>query len=192
MADHWTRETIREALEGIGGHVEEPLTAYLGGGSALVVRGVKDTTPDIDLVVPSETALDRLEGAITDAGYSSILRQDTVDEIGSMRQFEDDHGRGIDIFDTQIGDGLVLSDGIERRSEAYLPREEFEVFLISPEDIYLSKMVHSGRIKDMPDKNALMRHDLDMAVISDELATQRELNDRDLPSLVMFGDSPEE
>ena len=192
MADHWTRETIREALEGIGGHVEEPLTAYLGGGSALVVRGVKDVTSDIDLLVPSETALDRLEGAITDAGYGSILRRDVVDEAGSMRQFEDDHGRGIDIFDTQIGDGLVLSDGIERRSEAYLPREEFEVFLISPEDIYLSKLVHSGRIKDMPDKNALMRHDLDMAVISDELATQRELNDRDLPSLVMFGDSPEE
>ena len=188
MADHWTRETIREALEGIGGHVEEPLTAYLRGGGAMVVREFRDGTPDVDLVTPSPEAFERLSAAIRDAGYEGSFRRDVVDDVGSMRRFRDDQGREIDVFDTQVGDELILSEGIEDRSDPYVASGHLEVRLLSPEDIYLRKVVLSSRSEDIADRRLLMRADLDFAVIREELATQDELNDRELPNLVSFGD----
>ena len=186
MASHWTSETVRSELETVSQCLEGTVTAYLAGGSAMVVQGFKERTPDVDLIVPSETGLERLQKAVTETGYSQTRRLEDADGTALMCQFQGANGREIDIFNIRIGDGLVLSDGIRRRSEPYIDTELADISVISPEDIYLSKLVHSGRPKDVPDTTSLSLAELDFDTIRNELARQNELADDALPSLLLF------
>ena len=186
MTSHWIRETIRSELETVSQCLEDPVTAYLAGGSAMVVQGFKERTQDVDLIVPAKTGFDRLQKAVTETGYSQTRRQEDADGTALMCQFQGANGREIDIFNIRIGDGLVLSNGIRRRSEPYIDTELADISVISPEDIYLSKLVHSGRPKDVPDATSLSRAQLDFDVIREELVTQNELADGTLPSLLLF------
>lgn len=190
MAENWTRETIRAELEAISTCLDEPVDAYLVGGSAMVAQEFKPTTPDIDLIVPSEQDIERLRDAMVAAGCACAKRQETDGTITRL-QFVNDKGREIDVFNTQIGDGLILSDGIRQRSEPYIETARADISVISPEDIYLSKLAHSSRLKDSGDTTALSRADLDFDVVREELAAQNELADEKLPNLLLF-DQPDE
>ena len=192
MATHWSAETIHSELHTVAQHIEKPVSAYLVGGSAMVVQGYKERTPDVDLVVPSDTEFNRLQHALTEVGYEcTLLKQDTDDTFW-MCQFENEAGSELDIFNTQIGDGLILSDGIRRRSAPYITTAAAEISVIRPEDIYLSKLVHSGRVKDAPDTTALSATALDFDVINEELRAQNELADGTLPSTLAFGQTDKE
>lgn len=186
MTDHWTRESILEALEGLDDHLDRSLTAYLRGGGAMVLREFRDGTPDIDLIVSSPDELDRLAEAITSAGYEQIIRTEKAG-AGTMCRFGDDREREIDLFDRRVPEGLVLSEGIKHRSEHLLKLDRLTVEMLSPEDIYLRKVIHQGRMRDKPDVDALANTELDMTTISEELATQRELVDEDLPTMLFLG-----
>lgn len=191
MTAHWSADTIRSELDAVSQRLDGPATAYLSGGSAMVVRGFKQTTGDIDLLVPTGQDLRRFETAAVAGEYTRPLLQKDPDGTASMCRLQDDSGREIDVFNTQIGDGLVLSDGLRGRSEPYVETERATIRVISPEDIYLSKLVHSGRLKDSSDTTALADDDLDFGVIRTELAAQNELVERDLSSLLVFGDPDE-
>ena len=67
-----------------------------------------------------------------------------------------------------------------------------DISVISLEDIYLSKLVHGGRVKDTPDTTALSKTALDFEVIRGELSVQNDLADGELPSLLLFEQSNEE
>lgn len=187
MTGHWTRETMRSELDAVSHRLEEPVTAYLVGGSAMVVREFKETTPDIDIVVPSASDIERLGDALTAAGYSRTTLRKTPAGKTTESHFQDDSGREVDLFNTRIHDGLVLSDGIRCRSDPYLETELADISVISPEDIYLSKLAHSGRLKDSADTTALSSAALDFDVVREELAAQNERVEAELPKLLLFG-----
>ena len=188
MTEEWTRDSIRTELQTIAQHVETPATAHLVGGGAMVLRGFKQTTRDIDLVVASEADLERLEDAVVTAGLQRGVRQETASARGDLRQFRDDDGRGVDLAHLQLGDGLLLSEGIVDRSDTVLDGAQLTVAVISPEDIYLRKLI-SGRKKDLLDSKALLQASIDTDVITRELQTQRALLDRELPSVLSFDGS---
>lgn len=189
MTDHWTGETIRSELEATSRHLQAPVTAYLIGGSAMVVRGLKQTTPDIDLLVPSESDFDRLQAALEAAGHERTQLRKSGDDNATTSEgrFVDNGGREIDVFGRQVRENLVLSKGIERRSELYLDTALATISVISPEDIYLSKLAHSGRPKDTGDTTALSSAGLDFDVVREELSAQNDLVEKELPNLLLFG-----
>mgnify|MGYP000052899988 CR=1 FL=1 len=171
---------IRSELERIGQGLEEPLTVFLIGGGSMAFRGLKDTTKDIDLIVASGNDLGQLQAVLVELGYDIVREPDEAYEaLGAQRILENDDGCRIDVFNRQVIDKLVLSDGIRERSERYLDPGNLVVELVSPEDIFLFKAV-AGRVDDVEDMFSLLQTGLDFDVVETELAAQIELLEQEL------------
>src|SRR6056297_2171356 len=163
---------IEAELERIGTQIETPLTVYLIGGGAMAFRDLKNTTKDIDLIVTSGDDLQQLQTVLLANGYEIVKEPgEEYDELGAQRILENDDGCRIDIFNRQVIDKLVLSEGMRRRSEAYLNAGGLSVALVSAEDIFLFKSV-AGRTDDIEDMFSLVQTELDFDVIEDELEQQ--------------------
>jgi hypothetical protein len=135
-------------------------------------RGLKETTKDIDLIVTDGDDLRLLQAVLLDNGYNIVKEPGgEYDDLGAQRILENDDGCRIDIFNQQVIDKLVLSEGMRRRSEAYLDAGGLSVALVSTEDIFLFKSV-AGRTDDIEDMFALVQTELDFDVIEDELEQQ--------------------
>lgn len=138
---------IRSEFERIGQQLEAPITVYLIGSGAMAFRDLKDTTKNIDLVVESGEALDRLQSSLLELDYAVVHAPAAEYEaLGEQRILENDVGCRIDLFNRQIIDKLVLSEGIRGRSERYLETEHLLVKLVSPRYLPLqSRCRTSGR-----------------------------------------------
>ncbi|MBX0298094.1 nucleotidyltransferase [Haloarcula nitratireducens] len=171
---------IRSELERIGEHLKEPLTVFLIGGGSMAFRDLKNTTKDIDLIVTSGTNLAQLQAVLLELDYEIVREPDEeYKELGAQRILENEDGCRIDIFNQQVIDKLVLSSGIQERSERHLNPGNLVVKLVSPEDIFLFKAV-AGRVDDIEDMFSLMQIGLDFEVVETELAAQIELLDQEL------------
>lgn len=180
MRERFDSSYIRSELERIGQQLDDPLTVFLIGGGAMAFRDLKNTTKDIDLVVTSGDDLRQLQAVLLELGYD-IVRDpdDAYEELGAQRILENDDGCRIDVFNQQVINKLVLSDGIRRRSERYLDPGKLVVELVSPEDIFLFKAV-AGRVDDIEDMFTLVQTSLDFDIVEAELTTQIELLDQEL------------
>lgn len=56
--------------------LREPVTVYLIGGGALMYRGLKGMTKDMDLVVTPQSEYDRMIGAMNEVGFKPQLPED--------------------------------------------------------------------------------------------------------------------
>jgi hypothetical protein len=146
----------------------------------MAFRDLKNTTKDIDLVVASGADLGQLQATLLQCGYEIVRAPDEEYEaLGAQRILENDDGCRIDLFNRQIIDKLVLSDGIRQRSHPHLTPGNLTVALVSPEDIFLFKAV-AGRVDDIEDMFSLLQTGLDFDVVEAELATQIELLEQEL------------
>ncbi|MCU4750948.1 hypothetical protein OB919_02945 [Halobacteria archaeon AArc-curdl1] len=180
MRARFDSEYIEAELKRIGEAIETPLTVYLIGGGAMAFRDLKNTTKDIDLVVTDGDDLQRLQAVLLANGYEIVKDPgEEYDELGAQRILENDDGCRIDVFNQQVIDKLVLSDGMRRRSERYLDAGGLSVELVSAEDIFLFKAV-AGRTDDIEDMFALVQTALDFDVIEDELERQIDLLGQEL------------
>ena len=180
MRARFDGEYIESELERIGEAIETPLSVYLIGGGAMAFRDLKNTTKDIDLVVTDGDDLQRLQAVLLANGYEIVKDPgEEYDELGAQRILENDDGCRIDVFNQQVIDKLVLSDGMRRRSERYLDAGRLSVELVSAEDIFLFKAV-AGRTDDIEDMFALVQTALDFDVIEDELERQIDLLGQEL------------
>ena len=171
---------IRSELECIGQQLHEPLTVFLIGGGSMAFRGLKDTTKDIDLIVASGADLGQLQAVLLELGYDIVREPDEeYEELGAQRILENDDGCRIDVFNQQVIDKLMLSEGIRQRSDRHLDPGNLTVALVSPEDIFLFKAV-AGRVDDIEDMFSLMQTGLNFDVVDAELAAQIELLEQEL------------
>ncbi|EMA28278.1 DUF6036 family nucleotidyltransferase [Haloarcula japonica] len=180
MRRRFDSEYIESELRRVGRQLETELTVYLIGGGAMAFRGLKNTTKDIDLIVSSGDELRVLQAALLANGYDIVKEPgEEYDDLGAQRILENDDGCRIDIFNQQVIDKLVLSEGMRRRSEAYLDAGRLSVALVSSEDIFLFKSV-AGRTDDIEDMFSLVQTELDFDVIEDELELQSDLLGQEL------------
>lgn len=63
---------LESAFESIGDQLERPQTVYLIGGGSLALRGLKESTKDIDVVVDSSEAHASLFSALSGTGYDEV------------------------------------------------------------------------------------------------------------------------
>ena len=180
MRQRFDSEYIKSELERVGGHLETNLTVYLIGGGAMAFQDLKETTKDIDLIVGGGDNLRVLQAVLLENGYDIVKEPgEEYDDLGAQRILENNDGCRIDIFNKQVIDKLVLSEGMRRRSESYLDAGGLSVAVVSAEDIFLFKSV-AGRTDDIEDMFALVQTDLDFDVIEDELEQQIELLGQEL------------
>lgn len=172
MRERFDSEYIRSELERIGDHLETPLTIYLIGGGSMAFRDLKETTKDIDLVVTDGDALRQLQAVLLESGYDVVEEPgEEYDDLGAQRILENDDGCRIDVFNQQVVDKLVLSEGMRQRSVTHLVTGELTVELVSAEDIFLFKTV-AGRTDDIDDMFSLVQTALDFDVVEAELERQ--------------------
>lgn len=168
-------EYIESEFRSIGGQLDSPITVYLIGGGSLSLRGLKEATKDIDVVVDSNETHERLYAALTGMGYDEVEPlEDAYQQLGATSCVENEDGCRIEIFDRQVVGKLVLSSGMRARSESWLRADRLTVDLVSPEDVFLFKAV-ATRPDDIDDMAVLVQAGLDFDVISRELSTQIDL-----------------
>lgn len=78
------------------------------------------------------------------------------------------------MFNRQVANKLIFSDGIQQRSKEYLTSDELTIQLTALEDIFLFKTV-AKRPDDIDDMNTLVQTSLDFEAIEREIETQIEL-----------------
>ncbi|MEF8825361.1 MAG: hypothetical protein V5A34_10355, partial [Halapricum sp.] len=82
-------------------------------------------------------------------------------------------GCRIDIFNQQVANKLVLTEGMVERSNPFLTTGSLTVRLVRNEDIFLFKLV-AGRDDDIEDLSVLVETGLDYGVVEAELERQIE------------------
>ena len=180
MRRRFDSEYIRSELERIGNQLETPLTVYLIGGGSMAFRDLKETTKDIDLVVTHGDALRHLQTVLLKNGYEVVEEPgEEYDDLGAQRILENEDGCRIDVFNQQIVDKLVLSEGMRQRSVTHLVAGELTVALVSAEDVFLFKSV-AGRTDDIDDMFALVQTALDFDIVEAELERQIDLLGQEL------------
>lgn len=178
--DHFGPEYIRGELHTIGETLAQEVTAFLIGGGAMSLRDLKATTKDIDLVVTTDEEYERLLAALTERGYEEVSDLgENYRELGARLCVRNDDGCQIDLFNRQVANKLVFSDGMEARSESFLIHGPLSVSLTAFEDIFLFKTV-AKRPDYIDDMATLVRTGLEFDIIEAELDTQAELLGSDL------------
>jgi len=114
---------------------------------------------------------------LDDQGYEEVSELDeTYQQLGARLCVENDDGCRIDVFNRQVANKLIFSDGMRERSEAHLTSNPLSVQLTALEDIFLFKSV-AKRPDDIDDMNTLVQTSLDFEAIEREIAAQIELLD---------------
>ena len=141
--------------------LQNPINTYLIGGGNLALRGIKDATKDIDIIVKSkmqyELLTDVLETHIPRKPiYIRNYKSEWDYDLGmSIRYKHPLDNYFIDIFVKRVLNGLYLSEGMIQRAEIiqeFTQHELFKIHLISKEDIFLFKCITSlERIRDTED-----------------------------------------
>ncbi len=136
------------------------------------MRDLKGATKDIDLVVTDGDAYGQLWAVLMDLGYSEVKSLDfDYRALGATSCVENADGCRLDIFNQQVANKLVLTEGMRERSEPFLATNRLIVRLVSNEDIFLFKMI-AGRDDDIEDMNMLVQAGVDYDVVEDELEAQ--------------------
>lgn len=178
--DHFGPEYIRKELHTVGETLAQEVTAFLIGGGAMSLRNLKTTTKDIDLVVTTDEEYERLLAALTERGYEEVTDLgENYRELGARLCVRNDDGCQIDLFNRQVANKLVFSDGMDTRSESFLTHGPLSVHLTALEDIFLFKAV-AKRPDDIDDMATLVQTSLEFDTIEAELDTQAELLGSDL------------
>jgi hypothetical protein len=111
------REEMIDMLRAIGLSCRKPVTVYIIGGGALMMRGLKASTKDLDIAMAVSTyAIDLVE-ALGSLGFRVNFRgtEHTVSSpLGRYRGFL------VDLFVGRICDGLMLTDSMIGRAEDVL------------------------------------------------------------------------
>lgn len=112
----------------------------------MALRGLKDATKDVDLVVASPAQFGRLAKALTELGYG-VIRGPPVPTPGSSAIFVDGGGFRLDVYCQTVLKGLALTKSMQGRAEKFADLNKLRVFLVSNEDILLFKSV-TGRARE--------------------------------------------
>ncbi|MFB6193900.1 MAG: winged helix-turn-helix domain-containing protein, partial [Halobaculum sp.] len=172
-------DSLSTAFDQLGSQVEGETELYLLGGGNLILRGLKDATKDIDVVVESTTHLRTLSAALDGLGYEE--RDDLEAPYEEMNPRVVLEKRGFprwDIFVEVVASKLSLTDGMTDRVDETHRFGALTVHLLSLTDIFLFKSI-TDREGDLEDAALIARQtDLDWESLLAELQRQDRLSDR--------------
>jgi len=166
-------DSLRRGLEELGEHLEEPVDVYLLGGGNLILRGLKDSTKDVDIVVEDSQTLFALTDSLQELGYEERGELDAVyAQLEPSIVLEREGFPRWDIFVETVAGQLQLTDGMIGRCDRSFEYGKLRVHLLSPTDIFLFKSI-TNREGDLEDVALIARQtDLDWERLFEEIKTQ--------------------
>jgi hypothetical protein len=166
------KEVLINLIEKVSTSLESRISAYLIGGLAMGMYGLKESTKDVDLVFKTTKEASIFISMIEKMGYYRKLKLDIIYmDLGAHGIFTSDHGHNFDIFVEQVCKGLFLTEKMAKRARRIDIKGNLELFSISPEDIFLFKSITS-RPGDLNDMFTLLPVNLDWSVIRSEIRDQ--------------------
>lgn len=144
--------SLLKGLREVGDQLDEEVTVYLLGGANLILRGLKDTTKDIDVVLENEDSFVELKETLEGLGYKERKDVDHVyEKLDTSAILEKKGFPRWDIFVREVAGGLRLTDSMEKRSSKYKGFGKLELRLFSLTDILLFKSItdREGDIEDV-------------------------------------------
>jgi len=165
------KKDVIQLLKRIDKKLSEEVIIYLLGGGAMALRGIKDSTIDLDFVVIKKRNYVALKKAIEKIGYK--LDETSYDSRiykNAVILFNKGSSR-IDIFVKSIVGMLDFTKEMEKRAEILEEFDKLRIKLASNEDIFLLKSL-SDRDKDIIDCRTLLLTGLKSDIIVKERITQ--------------------
>jgi len=170
----FTEADLTKALTDVGARLAQNITAYLIGGCAMTFMGRKVATKDIDIVLSSTGDARQFTGAMHSLGFSDVHQLTSpYTRLGAFAIVEDARKMRFDIFDRQVYRALELSKGMQSRARLYKRFGSLDVYLMSPEDIFLFKGI-TEREADLDDMRVLVEVGLNWRIIEGECLTQQQ------------------
>jgi predicted transcriptional regulator len=143
---------ILEALKQIGGRLEKEIHAYLFGGVNMLLRGLKGSTKDLDLVVERKDDFQEIRGKLIELGYRELEEEKLTpnDRRVNPSGIFVSEGWRIDLFTEKICGVLTLSEGMKKRSEERR-FGRLTLHLLDLGDVFLLKSItdREGDLEDM-------------------------------------------
>lgn len=161
------------ALGKVGPMLGRDVTTYLIGGCAMTFMGAKLATKDIDVVLATTEDVRELSSAMQAAGFQVAKKPSKeYDTLGTWVILEDPKGMRFDMFDRQVCRALEIDRGMKSRATFYRRFGKLDVYLISPEDIFLFKGI-TDREADLEDMRILAERGIGWKTVQGECMSQR-------------------
>lgn len=171
--------SLLTGLDRLGEALTEKVDVYLLGGANLILRDLKDTTKDIDVVVENKNTFRVLVEALREQGYKE--RQDlaaTYEDLNPSIILEKQGFPRWDIFVEVVADALHLTPAMQERSNETRKFGSLTVHLLSLTDIFVFKSV-TEREGDLEDAALIARQgEVDWEQILEEVETQEAVTDQ--------------
>lgn len=162
----------KEMLEEIGSRVKETIRIYLIGGAAMILKGYKERTKDIDVLVENKKTAGILKEVLEAMGYQPMGKEEVI-------IFEHPTKPRIDLNIGNINHEIFLTDSMIGRADKQ-KYGKLNVLVASDTDIVLMKSV-SGRARDILDINRVLRHGyVDWKEFLEEMLKQERLTKKHL------------
>jgi hypothetical protein len=176
-------DAIRTFFEEFDTWLSEPIEAYLLGGSAMTVHGLKDQTEDIDLALGVVSEFEHVSETLRSQGFT-VVNEPTAafDGVGTtVKLHHPDRGFDIDLFEQQVVGKVWITDRMQERAEEFWDGTQATAFTLADEDMFLLKAVSggdlaSGRRRDIEDMRLYAQRGLDYDSILEEIDVQRPFN----------------
>jgi len=159
-----SRESLEKLFEEIDSKLKESCRVYVTGGANMVLKGLKISTKDIDVLV-SRKDFEKLLKALRLLGFSC---EHNICEREELR---------IDVFKERILSGYRLSKRMKQRAELFWRGKNLEVYLLSLEDVFLFKS-YAGRDVDVDDCRLLATQNLNWKAVLEECLEQQKAEKR--------------
>ena len=101
---------------------------YVIGGAALLKRGLKDATKDIDLVVAARDEFLEIQNALINMGFITKIPGKEYSHMNLSQIFQRKDSR-IDLFEKEVCGRFSLSKGMMKRAEKVIGLSNVTVFL---------------------------------------------------------------
>lgn len=157
-------------LEKISSNLKEKASIYIIGGAALLSRGLKPSTKDIDVVVCSKEEYYAIRNALKSIGFNTKAALKGYEHLNISQLLKKDSFQ-IDLFLKKVCGKFSLSKGIIGRSEKIFSEEKLKASCCSNEDIFLFKTM-TEREGDLADCISLAKTGLKWQAIIDEIRNQ--------------------
>jgi hypothetical protein len=168
----FNRSELEETLSKIGGIIK-PSRVCLIGGCAMAFRGQKLATKDIDAVFTSHRELQNFIQTLKNLGFFPLESISTeYMRLSTSTIMRNPEGMQFDLFCGRVCGGLEISKGMMKRAELFKKFENLQVYLLSPEDIFLFKGM-TERETDIDDMSTLAAGGLNWDAIKEECLSQK-------------------
>ncbi len=153
-------------IKDIDSKIDKKITLIAIGGTALTLLEIKDSTRDIDIIIPSKEDLNALIRVFHDINFKELSHNKWMTEIGII----------IDIFEGDYIFNLQLIESPLKASALFLELDNIKLKTLNLYDIIITK-TERGDNRDFSDiKMILIKEKLDMDVLVERYMKTTELS----------------